>query len=823
MELEQCIARTPLSPMTLWNDFRYATRQLRKSPAFTVTTILTLGLCVGANTAIYTLVDTLFFRPLPYPNPERLVMITTVFQKVGASGIQTSQTGSQWELVRDHASFLDTAVYGSAGGVNLFAAGRVEYVQQQRVSANYFHVLGISPLIGREFSRQEDVPNGPPLTVLNYELWRRVFHGEPGIVGRTIDLRGAPFTVVGVMPPGFRTDVPADLWTPLHASPTGEGEGSNYSIIGRLKPDATFVAANGQLNAVMQPVFKGRHLPHGVSVQEKAIPLQAGLTTDIRSNIEVMWAAVGLVLLIGCVNIAGILLARSATRSREIATRMALGASRARVIGQLLAEAILLALCGGLLGLVIGQLGLRVLLRLNPEQFTFFGPAHLDVQVTAVMLAIALGTSIVFGLFPALEATSVDLRSSLSEGGRGAAGSRRQWKRQVLVFAEVALGVVLITAAGLLIRTFAGLMNRDPGFDPNHVMSASLSLQDARYSTTAPGVRLFRESLNGIRAIPGVESAAVALSLPYQRPLNGGVERIAGHDIRGKDQIVNYNYVTSGFFETLQIPLLRGRVFTEADSAKTAKVAVVNQAFVRYYLPNEPNPIGVRIDNYEIVGVLANTQEGNGWGATYGPINTFRDVYIPAAQFPDEMFAMANTWFSPNWVVRTHGIVPGLPNAMRRALQSVDPRLPFSAFRSMSEVRGASLADQRYWAAVFTVLAGLALGLAALGLYGLIAQSVAQRTREMGIRLALGATTGDVVRATAASGIALAVAGIGAGLVLASFATRLLRSLIWGVTAYDPLTFLAVTSLLIAVAGVSSILPALRLTRLDPAVTLRSE
>ena len=820
MELEQNIARTPVSPMTLWNELRYATRQLRKSQAFTVTTILTLGLCVGANTAIYTLVDTLFFRPLPYPNPERLVMVATVFQK---GDTQTSQTGAQWELVRDHASFLDAAVYGSAGGVNLFAAGRVEYVQQQRVSANYFRVLGISPLIGREFSRQEDAPGGPPLTVLSYGLWRRVFHGEPGIVGRTIDLRGAPFTVVGVMPPGFRTDVPADLWTPLRASPTGEGEGSNYSIIGRLKPGATFVAANGQLNAIMQPVFKGRHLPRGVSVQERAIPLQAGLTTDIRSNIEVMWAAVGLVLLIGCVNIAGILLVRSATRSREIATRMALGASRARVIGQLLAEAILLAIGGGLLSLVIGQLGLNVLLWLNPEQFTFFGPAHLDVRVTAVMLVVALGTSIVFGLFPALEATSVDLRSSLSDGGRGAAGSRRQWKRQVLVFAEVALGVVLVTAAGLLIRTFAGLMNRDPGFNPNHVMSASLSLQDARYSTTATGVRLFRESLKGIRAIPGVESAAVALSLPYQRPLNGGVERITGHDIRGKDQIANYNYVTSGFFETLQIPLLRGRIFTEADAAKTAKVAVVNQAFVQYYLPNEPNPIGVHVDDYEIVGVVANTQEGNGWGATYGPINTFRDVYIPAAQFPDEMFAMANIWFSPNWVVRTHGTVPGLPDAMRRALQAVDPRLPFSAFHSMSEVRGASLADQRYWAAVFSVLAGLALGLAALGLYGLIAQSVAQRTREMGIRLALGATVGNIVRATAASGIALAVAGIGAGLALASFATRLLRSLIWGITAYDPLTFLAVTSLLIAVAALSSILPALRLIRLDPAVTLRSE
>lgn len=816
-------AYTQLASMPPWNSLRHALRQLRKSPAFTITVVLTLGLCIGANTAIYTLVDTLFFRPLPYPNPDRLVMITTRFQKGGASGTNTSQTGAQWEAVRDHAIFLDSAVYGGAGGVNLYAGGRVEYVQQQRVSANYFHVLAIAPLIGREFSRQEDVPGGPALTVLSYGLWQRLFHGDPEIVGRSIDLRGAPYTVVGVMPRDFRTDQAVDLWTPLHPSRTGEGEGSNYSIIGRLKPGVSLAAANGQLNAAMQSVFADRHLPPGVSVEERAIPLQAGLTTDIRSNVELMWGAVALVLLIGCVNIAGILLARSTTRRREIATRMALGAGRIRVIGQLLAEAVFLAIFGGLLGLFIGQSALKALIWLNPAQFDFWGPVHLDARVMSVMLAIALGTSILFGLFPALETTSIDLRSALSEGGRGASGGRRQWKRQMLVFAEVALSVVLVAGAGLLIRTFSSLMNRDPGFNPNHVMTASLSLQDARYNTTAAGVRLFRESLGRIRAISGVESAAVALSLPYQRPLNGGIERISGHNIRGKDQIVNYNYVTPGFFETLQIPLLRGRVFAEADNATAAKVAIVNQAFIHYYLPNEPNPLGIVIDDYRIVGIVANTQEGNGWGERYGPINAFRDVYIPAAQFPNGMFAMANTFFSPSWIVRTHGAVPGLQEKMRRALQSVDRRLPFSAFHSMSEVRAASLSEQRYWAALFSTLGGLGLGLAALGVYGLIAQSVAQRTREMGIRLALGATVPNAVRAAAAPGIVLALAGIGAGLVMALFATRLMKSLIWGITITDPLTFVLVAALLIAVAALSSILPALRLTHLDPAVTLRDE
>ncbi len=809
--------------MQLRNNFRYAARQLRRSPAFTISVVLSLGLCIGANTAIYTLVDTLFFRPLPYPQPDRLVMVTSFFQKSGASGTNTSQTGAQWELVRDHATLLDTAVYGGTSGVNLYAAGHVEYVHQARVSANYFHVLGIEPLIGREFARREDVPGGPPLVVLSYGLWHRIFQGDRSIVGRTIDLRGAPYTVVGIMPRGFRTDQPVDLWTPLHPSPTGEGEGSNYSIIGRLKPGATFAAASGQLNAIMQPVFKDMHLPPGVLVEERAVSLQAGLTSDIRSNVELMWGAVALVLLIGCVNIASILLARSATRSREIATRIALGAGRARVAGQLLAEAVLLAFCGGLLGLLIGEFALQGLIHLNPGQFDFWGPVHLDARVMLIMLAIALGTSILFGLFPAFEATSVDLRSALAEGGRGSSGSRRQWKRQALVFAEVALGVVLVVGAGLLIRTFAGLTNRDPGFNPNHVMTASLSLQDARYNTTAAGVRLFRESLDRIRQIPGVESAAVALSLPYQRPLNGGVERVTGHDISGKQQIVNFNYVTPGFFKTLQIPLLRGRGFTSADNAHAEKVAIVSEAFIRYYLPNTPDPLGIHVDDYQIIGIAADTQEQNGWGGGYGPLNAFRDVYVPAAQFPDSTFAMANTWFSPNWIVRTHGAIPGLAEGMRRALQSVDPRLPFSSFHSMSEIRAASLAKQRYWAALFSALAGLALALAALGLYGLIAQSVAQRTREMGIRMALGATVQNVVRAAAAPGIALALSGITAGLVLALFATRLLKGLIWGVTATDPLTFGVVAALLVAVAALASILPALRLTHLDPAVTLREE
>ncbi|HEX4228013.1 MAG TPA: ADOP family duplicated permease [Bryobacteraceae bacterium] len=813
-------------------DLRYAAHQLVRSPAFTITVLATLALCIGANTAIYTIVDTLFFRPLPYPDSGRLVLLSTVFSKGGAFDVDTSQDGFQWELARDHASLLESAVYSSAAGVNLVAGGRVEYVINQRVSANYFHVLGINPLIGREFTRQEDVANGPALTILSYGIWQRVFHGEPGIVGHTIDLRGSPHTIIGIIPAGFRslpagvgdlgTNAPIDVWTPLRPSHIGEGSGDNYGVIARLKPGATAARANGQLNSIMQDYFSRRHFPTGMSAEERALPLQTGLTYDLRSSVHLMWGAVLLILVIGCVNIAGILLARSAARSREIATRMAIGAGRARVISQLLAEALLLALLGGAIGLGLGYVALEGLIRLNPGEFNMFGQVHLDLRVTAVMLTMSLATSIIFGLFPALDATTVDLRSALAEAGRGSAGSRRQWKRQLLVFIEVALGVVLVVAAGLLIRSFATLVNANPGFDPNHVITASASLQDARYNTTAAGSRLFRESLERIRQIPGVESAAVALTPPYARALNEGVNIIGSND----SGVTNCTYATRGMFETLHMHLLRGRLLTDADNAHTARVAVVNESFVTRYLRNQPDPLGtsIRIENkvWQIVGIVNNVQVKMGWGGA-GPLGQFAGVYIPVDQFPDGIFAMANVWFSPVWIVRTRGNTSSLPESMQRALQSVDPRLPFSSFKSMLEVRGASLKQQRYQAMLFLALAALTVLLVALGVYGLIANSVAQRTREMGIRLALGATPKQVVYSAVAPGIALSLAGIGCGIVLALFATRLLKSLIWSVSGTDPLTFISVAVLLILVAAVSSAMPALRLTRLDPAQTLRDE
>ena len=814
--------------MPVWNTLRYTVRQLRKSPAFTVTVILTLALCIGANTAIYTIVDAMFFRPLPYPHAESLVLLSTVYSKGGAFDVDTSQDGQQWELVRDHASSLDAAVYGSSNGLNLAAEGRVEYLQNQRVSANFFHVLGIGPLIGREFSRVEDVPHGPSLVMLSYGIWQRVFHGDPTVVGHNIDLRGVPYTVTGVMPKGFRSlpagfgsDLPPDVWTPLQPSRSGEGGGDNYSVIARLKPGVTMAQANGQLNSIVPEMVSGRRLPSSVSVEERAIPLQSGITYELRSRVHLMWGAVLLVLFIGCINIAGILLTRSAVRSREFATRLALGASRSRIISELLGEAMLLAFVGGVTGVILGKLALKGLLWLSPGEFTLTGPVELNFQIMAVMIALSLITSIVFGLVPAFEASSINLRSALLEGGRSNAGSRRQWRRQSLVLAEVALSVVLVVAAGLLIRTFMIIANASPGFDPHHLMIASASLQDARYTTSAAGARLFRESVQRIERIPGVQSAAVALSAPYTRPLNEPLTDVNGR--AGSGGITEFTYVTPGTFETLRMRVLRGRSFRDTDNANAAPVAIVNQAFLDRYVRGTADAVGttIRIGSVrlQIVGVVNNVQETNGIGAG-GPIDQFPEVYVPVEQFPSDSFAMANTWFSPVWMVRTYGDAPHLAQDMQRALAGVDPQLPFSSFKTMAEVRGHALQQQRYQAAIFSVFAGLTILIASLGVYGLVAQSVAQRTREMSIRMALGATVQGVIRTAALPGITLSIAGIAVGSVLALFATRLLKSLIWRVAPTDPMTFVVTAVLLVGVAAVASVVPAFRLARVDPAKTL---
>ena len=808
--------------MPLWNEFRFALRQLRKTPTFTAIVLGTLALCIGANTAIYSVLDAVLVRPLPYPDPDRLALVTTEFRRNGAEELDTSQTGAQFEGVRDGAHNLDVAAYSGVNGVNFATRGHAEYAQQQRVSAGFFHVLGVAPRFGREFTRAEDVAGGPALAILSDSLWRRVFDGNPAVVGQAINLRGAPYTIVGIMPPGFRVEEPVDVWTPLRPSRTGEGGGSNYDVIARPKLGVPWVVASEELKA-LSPSVAAFNLPRGATAEERLIPLRRGITYDQRPELMLTWAAVLAVLLIGCVNIAGLLTARARARSRETATRRALGASRGAIVRGLLIESLLLALGGCAAGLVLGFFALDGLRRMGADSFALWHPIALDARVFLAMLGIALATSVTFGLAPALQTSRIDIRAVLVEGGRGSSGSGRRWSRRALVITEVALSLVLLVSAALLVKTLRYLDGLNPGFDAHNVIAARVSLQDARYRTSEAVNRLYTESLDQIRGIPGVQSAAVALTLPFERPLNDGFRLVEGGDARmhGMELI----YVTPGYFEALRIPVLGGREFQNSDTPRSRDVAVVSQSFARRYFA-AGEAIGRHLKTgqtvLEIVGVCGDVQQHSGLGPS-GPLSFSPTVYVPVAQTSDAILQLVHTWFSPKWVVRASGARGNIETRIRSAVAKADPLLPIAGFDTAGDLQARSTSSQRYHAWLFSMLAGLGVFLAAVGLYGLMSQTIAQRTKELGIRLALGCRPRRLMLGVLGSGVGLAAAGSAAGLVLAVGAVRLVRTLLWGVRAVDPPAFAFSAVLLLLVALAATLAPAARVLSLDPAQTLRDE
>lgn len=800
-------------------DLRYAVRLLLKAPVFALTAILTLALCIGANTAIYTVVDRVLLRPLPYPQPDRLAMIVRNYQGAGAGEGDVSQAGVTWVALRERTTGLDLAVFGMGLGVNLVAGGQAEYVMQQRVSAGYFKVLGVPPVLGREFNDDEDRVNGPAATILSHALWTHAFGADPGIVGRAVTLRGAPHTVIGVMPAGFRSNIPCDLWTPIRPSPTGEGGGENYGIIARIRDGVSWGEADGQVASAATDVVRDRYGNSRYPVRFGLLPMQQGLTGDMRTPILVLWAAVGMVLLIGCVNVAGLLLARGAARAQEIATRIALGGGRAAIVRQLLTESLVLAACGGAAGIALGYGGSRVFAKWLEDAFGITGELGLDGRVLVISVASALLTSVVFGLLPALQASRVNLRETLVDsGGPNIAGRAKGWTRRVMVGTEVALGVVLLVGAGLLIRTFDYLVSKPSGFDSTHVLTATLSLQDARYETSDRVAQLFERTLTRMREVPGVQKAAVALTLPYERALNNGF-RLVGGEPSGRP--FNLTYVTSEYFDALHVPLKRGRLFTDADAAG-APVIIVNDAFVRRYSPDQ-DPIGRQIANNgvrTIVGVVGDVQTKTGFG-NFGPVGAAPAAYVPPAQLSAAFFKTSHTWFSPSWIVKLAGPQEQIIEQMQRAVQSVDPQLPFAKFRTLDDVRGQAMATPRAQAALLSTLAGLALLLAAIGLYGLMANSVAERTRELGIRLALGASSRQAIVSAAAPGLILGTIGVAAGLLIARVGATTMRHLVWGISVNDPLTFALAAGTVLLVAVIATLVPAVRIARLNPIKALR--
>jgi putative ABC transport system permease protein len=807
-------------------DFRYAVRVLRKDPAFTITAVVTLALCIGANTAIYTVVDRVLLRPLPYPQPERLAQVFTHFDRGDDQG---GQTGGTWEVLRDGVTSVDLATtsggFGSIG-VNMVVGTHAEYVAQQRVSAGFFRVLGVAPARGREFNADEDRPNGPAAVVLSHPLWMRLFNGDASAIGRSITLRGEPHTIVGVMPDGFTTGEPADLWTPVRPCRTCEGGGQNYAIIARLKPGVSWAQADADVAAIAQAAMDDLYRSRGNPAHERLVPLQRGETVNVRQPILILWGAVAVVLLIGCVNIAGLLMARGVARAPEIATRMALGGGRGAILRQLLTESVVLAVAGGVAGAALGYFGSRAFAPLLQDAFGVPpGGVGLDGRVLAATAAIALGTSLLFGVVPALQATRVNLREALVEtGSPSIAGAARSWPRRLLVVTEVALGVVLLVGAGLLIRTVEGLVNLRAGFDATHVMTATLSLQDARYGSAEHVNRFFDASLARMREISGVESAAAALTLPYERALNVGGRWVGAPPGADRIPIMNMTYVTPSYFATLRMPMVRGRVFTEADASGAAPVIVVNQAFVARNSKDQ-DPIGRQMMSGSvtrtIVGIVGDIQQKAGWG-NFGPVAAVPASYIPAAQTDDAFLKMVHAWFAPSWFVRLRAPQTGIVAEMSRAVEAVDPLLPFAKFRTIDDVRGEAIATPRARAVLLGTLAGLALLLAAVGLYGLVTNTVAERRRELGIRIALGASSRQAIASAAAPGLLLAMAGMAIGGVAARLGASTLQHLVFGISVADPTTFAVAIGTVLGVTAIATLVPALRIVRVNPSNALRS-
>jgi len=807
----------------LEQNLKFAARQLWRSPGFTVTVIFTLALSIGANTAIFSIVNALILKSLPYSHPERMGTIYTRVTGTRASDERHKINGEQWELLRDNVPALISAVAsGRTSGVNLQAGPRVQYLHSGRISEHYLDVLGIHPVAGRNFSDVEDRVHGPKSAILSYSLWRNTFGSNPNILGQGILLKGEPYTVIGVLPEGATTPLNADLYTALQASREGEGGGTNFEVITRLRDGATWQEADGEINrtwSLRATRFELEDNP-GAQVTYYSVPLQKGETATLRPQALTLMLAAGFILLIACANLAGLTLVRMMRRTSEVATRLALGASRWQIQRQFWIENLLLALIGGAVGIGIGFLALRGLLLLLPEHFLPVAHVPLDGRVLAFTLIVSLFTSILFGMLPALVTRKVDLRSSMSGTAVAGVGSPRL--RQALIAGEVALTVVLLSASGLLIRTLIHLQTLPPGFNPTGVMTARASLDDVRYHDPAAFLKLLNQSTAAMQQIPGVQHAAVGLSLPYERSLILGGIVISDEKEAGQKAMADETYVTLDYFAALQIPVLRGRSFTDADGPKTQRVAIVNRAFARKFF-HGANPVGRYLfTDMMIVGMVEDVAMAPGLDAT-APLTGEEMIYVPASQVPASLLAMVHAFFQPSWIVRTAGPVEGLTAQMQRALASVDPNLPFSGFYSMQDLLAKTLATQRVEVALLGTMAALALLLSAVGIFALVANIVAQKTREIGIRIALGSTIRQAMVHIGAPGVRASALGLVLGLMLCAGALRAMHSVLYGVGVYDMPTILAVVLTLASVTLVAVAAPTLRIARIDPAKTLRDE
>ncbi len=819
---------------TLLADLRYALRTMRRNIGFTAIALAALALGIGANTAIFTVVDAVLLQPLPYPQPDRIMKLG----RQSRTGVGYSNSITKYMAWRQNDVFDAMALYDfGALAMNVGSGNPPQTVKGLHVSGDYFKVFGVSPVAGRTFSQSEDLPHGPAVAVISFAVSQTRLGGSTEVLGRPILLNGVPYTVVGILPRGFQPDPEADVWIPLQAEPNSTNQGHYLNVAARLKPGVTVAGAQAQMKIVGEQFRKAN--PKWMDAEEgvAVVPMREATTGEVRTALLVLFGAVALVLLIACANVANLLLARAAGRQRELAIRSAVGASRGRVVRQLLTESVLLAGFGGILGLGLGAAGVRGLLllvpgnipRLTDETGAVVIPA-LDWRVTAFTIGVSLLTGLLFGLFPALHTSKPDLVSTLKESsGRSGTGLRHTRVRSALVIAEMALALVLLVGAALLIRSFVGLRSVDPGFDPHNVFTFQTSLAGGAYSTTASVSAFTTQVVQRVETLPGVEAAASTIVLPVEAGIDLPFTIVgtppAQGEYNGDEQ---WRSVSPHYFRVFKIPLLRGRAFTETDTGASARVVIVNDAMAKKYWPKE-DALGQQIvigkglgpqfeePSREIVGIVGNVRENGLGNAGVGV------MYVPQSQMTEGLTALANSVLPLSWCIRTAADPSSLRVAIERELHGVDGQMPISRQRTMTEVLAGAVARQSFNTVLLSIFAGVALVLAAIGIYGLMSYSVDQRKQEIGIRMALGADRGRMLRVVLREGMTLAVLGVVLGLLLAYGMTRLLASLLFGVKASDPVAFAAVAGILTMVALVAAYIPARRATTVDPAIALRYE
>ena len=800
-------------------DLKHAFRLLRQSPGFTATAIAALALGIGANTAIFSVVNTVLLKPLAFPQPDRIVTLMTKMPQGGFPGASLPKYNA-WR--RQTQVLEDVSAYDPGGpGLNLAGGDRPEQLKGIHVSYEFFRLFGAQAAIGRTFTAAEDRPRGGNVIVLSNGLWQRRFGSDPGIVGKALTLAS-----------GFTFDPLPDVYLPFQADPESTNQGHYFQASARLKPGVSLSSAKAALNLAGEE-FKRRY-PGSMDpkMSFSAELMQELLVRNVRTALFVLLGAVGCVLLIACANVASLLLARATGRAREIAIRSAIGAGRGRIVRQLLTESVLLSTAGGLLGLAIGALGVRALLAVNPGNIPRIGPdgsaVALDWTVMGFTLLLSLVTGILFGLVPALQASRADLNITLKEtGARGGSGMRQNKMRGVLVMVEMALAMVLLIGAGLLIRTFSALHSVAPGFDAHNVLTMDTALTGSHFDRTAAIDLMTRQALDRIHAIPGVEAAAATSYLPLQGGLGLGFI-IEGRPLtNGTDHGgAAWNYVTARFFDVFKLPIVRGRAFTERDNAAGPPVVVINQALARKFWKKDENPIGHRLiigsgmgpgftqPPREIIGIAGDARDG---GLNNDPEP---ETFVPLAQVGDAYMALNNRFMPLSWVVRTKVAPFSVSAPIQRAFQDAAD-LPAAHIRSMEQIVMGSTARDQFNTWVLGIFAAVAILLASIGLYGLMAYAVEQRTLEFGIRLALGADFPALRNMIVRQAMALAGVGIVVGLAAAYGLTRFLASLLYSVKPTDPVVFVTVTVVFTGVAFLASYLPARRALRVDPVVALR--